>query len=106
MGESYGALKVYEVAYKRYKSQKNCTTRYMNEYFQCEQKVNNQTLGICLEKNLCLFNNLNYPLSFNFRGFYFYQSALEPVLEHFFKSNPHIRLKKYIGSYQNMADFV
>lgn len=106
--EKYGAVKVYKFPYKRYKSQRESKTCKIEEYLfliKCKKKITNESLGISLEQSLCLFNQINYPQSFNYRSSKFYDADLEMILYKFFEDHSKIQFQKYIGSRQNIADF-
>ena len=49
---------------------------------------------------------MNYPQSFNYRSWNFYNSDLKAILHKFLKDHPQIQFQKYIGSKQNLADFL
>lgn len=51
-----------------------------------------------------MFNK--YPQSLNSRSLNYYHLDLKVVLKQFFKDYPQIRLTKYIGSNQNIVDFL
>ena len=50
------------------------------------QKIDNESLGISLEQNLCLLNKMSYPQSLNYRSWNFYNSDLQAILNKFFTS--------------------
>ena len=108
--EKYGSVKIYEFPYKRYQSQKNSRTCKIREYLfliQCKKlMITNESLGISLEQNLCLINKLSYPQSLIYRSWNFYNSDLQVILSEFSKDHPKIKFQKYIGSKQNVADFL
>nr|AYC64139.1 hypothetical protein [Johnson-sea-linkia profunda] len=49
---------------------------------------------------------MNYPQSLNSRSLNFYHSDLQAILNKFLKDHPKIQFQKYIGSKQNVADFL
>lgn len=106
--QKYGSIKIYEFPSKRFQSQKKSTPQLVKEYLffiKCQIQTN-ESLGVTLEQQLCLINQIKYPQSFNYRALNSYHSDLERVLKQFFKDYPKIQLQKYIGSNQNIADFI
>lgn len=104
--QKYGSIKIYEFPYKRYQSQKKAIPKTIKEYLFFIKCETNESLGVTLEQQLCLINQIKYPQSLNSRSLNSYHLDLKMVLKQFFKDYPQIRLTKYLGSNQNIVDFL